>query len=163
MRFVPSFTPFSATGSVRVFAACACACAIGVWGVILLAPKPAPLPAPLQAAPAPAPDNQAVAGWFGKDEAMQTDIKIIGVIAAGPRGAAVLSLDGGPPVAYRVGNALPGNLVVREIQADAIVLDQRGRDLRIQAPAMPAAPNGFITARPSSISLSGTEKLDVTH
>ncbi|MFU1910019.1 type II secretion system protein N [Bordetella hinzii] len=135
----------SVPGAVRVLAACACACAVGVWGVILLAPAPAAMPAPLAAAPAPAPDNQPVARWFGKDEALTTEVKILGVIAAGPAGAAVLSIDGGPPAAYRAGQALPGALVLRDIGADTVVLDQRGRELRLRAPLQAPAPAGLIT------------------
>ncbi|MFU1913072.1 type II secretion system protein N [Bordetella avium] len=142
MRF--ALPVFPAPLAVRVLAACAAACALGVWGAILLAPAPSAMPAPLAAAPPPAADNQAVARWFGRDEALTSDVKILGVIAAGRHGSAVLSIDGGPPTAYRVGNALPGALVLRDIGADRVVLDQRGREMQLRTPSREAAPAGIV-------------------
>ncbi|OZI71886.1 type II secretion system protein N [Bordetella genomosp. 12] len=142
-----SLPSLSASGLLYAVAAAACAGAVGVWGVMLLAPRPEALPPPLSAAPPRAPDNQAVARWFGKDEALQTDIKVLGVIAAGPSGAVVLSLDGGPATAYRVGQELPGALVLQEVAADTVVLAQHGRTLRLRAPAQAAAPAGIVAVR----------------
>ena len=83
----------SAPSLLRVLAMLAAAGGIGLWGATLFAPRPAAMPPAL--APAPrAPDNGPVALWFGKDEALRTQISVLGVIA-GNDGAAVLSVDGG--------------------------------------------------------------------
>ncbi|WZB65635.1 hypothetical protein WJ971_24015 [Achromobacter xylosoxidans] len=85
----------AAPAAFRVLAILALAAGLGVWGAILLAPAPAALPAAVSA-PAPrAADNTPVALWFGRDEALRTQISVLGVIAAGPDGAAVFSVDGG--------------------------------------------------------------------
>lgn len=137
----------AAPAAFRVIAILALAAGVGVWGSILLAPRPGPLPPAVSAATAPrAVDNGPVAVWFGKDEAMRTQITVLGVIAAGPDGAAVLSIDGGPPLAWRVGNEVAPGIVLREIAADAVTVEQAGRGSRLAAPAAQPAPAGIARA-----------------
>ncbi|WP_251864152.1 general secretion pathway protein GspC [Achromobacter sp. Marseille-Q4962] len=133
----------------RAARACAClalAAGLGVWGAILPAPSPG-LPPPALGAPAPrAADNGAVALWFGKDQAISTQISVLGVIAAGPEGAAVLSVDGGPPVAVRAGAEAAPGIVLRRVAPDAVLVEQAGRQSRLAAPEAPAAPGGIMQA-----------------
>ncbi|MGE8690533.1 MAG: hypothetical protein ACN6PJ_25540 [Achromobacter sp.] len=137
----------AAPAALRIVAVLALAAGVGVWASILLAPKPAALPPAVSAAIAPrAADNGPVAVWFGKDEAMRTQITVLGVIAAGPDGAAVLSIDGGPPLAWRVGNEVAPGIVLREIAADAVTVEQAGRGSRLAAPAAQPAPAGITRA-----------------
>ena len=66
--------------------------------------------------------------------------------AAGPDGAAVLSIDGGPPAAWRVGNEVAPGIVLREVAADAVTVEQAGRGSRLPAPAAQPAPAGIARA-----------------
>jgi len=94
---------------------------------------------PALSAPAPrAADNTPVALWFGRDEVMRTQISVLGVIAAGTDGAAVFSVDGGPPLAWRVGDEVAPGILLKEISADAITVEQGGRASRLAAPVFPA-------------------------
>ncbi len=137
----------AAPAAFRVLAVLALAAGLGAWGSILLAPRPASLPPAVSAVAAPrAADNGPVALWFGKDEAMRTQISVLGVIAAGPDGAAVLSIDGGPPAAWRVGYEVAPGIVLREVAADAVTVEQAGRGSRLPAPAAQPAPAGIARA-----------------
>ncbi len=127
----------------RVLAVLALAAGVGVWAPVLLAPKPGPLPPAVSAAAPRAADNTPVALWFGKDEAMRTQITVLGVIAAGPDGAAVLSVDGGPPQAWRAGGEVAAGIVLREVAADAVTVEQAGRASRLPAPAALPASAGI--------------------
>lgn len=133
----------SAPALLRVLAVLAFAAGLGVWASILLAPQPGPLPPAVSAAAPRAADNTPVALWFGKDEAMRTQITVLGVIAAGPDGAAVLSVDGGPPLAWRAGVKVAPGIVLRDIAADAVTVEQSGRASRLAAPAAQDAPGGI--------------------
>lgn len=133
----------SAPAALRVLAVLAFAAGLGVWASILLAPQPGPLPPAVSAAAPRASDNTPVALWFGKDEAMRTQITVLGVIAAGPDGAAVLSVDGGPPLAWRAGAEVAPGIVLRDIAADAVTVEQSGRASRLAAPAAQDAPGGI--------------------
>ncbi|MEC6413157.1 hypothetical protein ACOTJC_26605 [Achromobacter xylosoxidans] len=138
----------AAPAAFRVLAILALAAGLGVWGAILLAPAPAALPAAVSA-PAPrAADNTPVALWFGRDEALRTQISVLGVIAAGPDGAAVFSVDGGPPLAWRVGDEVAPGIVLKDIGADAVTVEQGGRVSRLATPASPAPDGGIARAAP---------------
>jgi general secretion pathway protein C len=144
---MPLSLPSALPAALRVLAILALAAGVGAWGSILLAPRPGPLPPAVSGAAAPrAADNGPGAGWFGKDEAMRTQIAVQGVIAAGPGGAAVLSVDGGPSLAWRVGDEVAPGIVLREIAADAVTVEQAGRGSRLPAPAAPPAPAGIARA-----------------
>ncbi|AVC43071.1 general secretion pathway protein GspC [Achromobacter ruhlandii] len=141
-------SPPAAPAALRVLAILALAAGLGVWGAVLFAPAPPALPAPV-AAPAPrAADNGPVALWFGRDEVLRTQISVLGVIAAGPDGAAVFSVDGGPPLAWRVGDEVAPGIVLKAVGADAVTLEQGGRASRIAAPAAPAPEGGIARAAP---------------
>lgn len=127
----------------RVLAVLALAAGLGVWASILLAPKAGALPAAVSAGAPRAADNTPVALWFGKDEAMRTQITVLGVIAAGADGAAVLSVDGGPPLAWRAGGEVAPGIVLRAVAADAVTVEQAGRSSRLPAPATLPAPAGI--------------------
>lgn len=133
----------SAPAALRVLAVLAFAAGLGVWASILLAPQPGPLPPAVSAAAPRAADNTPVALWFGKDEALRTQITVLGVIAAGPDGAAVLSVDGGPPLAWRAGSEVAPGILLRDIAADAVTVEQSGRASRLAAPAAQDAPGGI--------------------
>ncbi|CAB3631092.1 type II secretion system protein N [Achromobacter pestifer] len=146
MSFSLRLSPPSAPATLRVLAVLALAAGLGVWAAVLLAPRPGPLPPAVSAAAPRAADNTPVALWFGKDEVMRTQISVLGLIAAGPDGAAVLSVDGGPPQAYRAGGEVAPGIVLREITVDAVTVEQGGRLNRLATPAALAAPAGIAKA-----------------
>lgn len=129
-------SPPAAPAALRVLAILALAAGLGVWGAVLFAPAPR------------AADNGPVALWFGRDEVLRTQISVLGVIAAGPDGAAVFSVDGGPPLAWRVGDEVAPGIVLRAVGADAVTVEQGGRASRIAAPAAPAPEGGIARAAP---------------
>ncbi|KRC71006.1 general secretion pathway protein GspC [Achromobacter sp. Root83] len=141
------FTLLSAPAALRALAVLALAAGLGVWASILLAPRPGPLPPAVSAGAPRAADNTPVALWFGKDEVMRTQISVLGVIAAGPDGAAVLSVDGGPPLAWRAGAEVAPGIVLRDIAADGVTVEQSGRVSRLATPASQAAPPGISLAK----------------
>lgn len=136
----------SAPATLRVLAVLALAAGVGVWAAVLLAPRPGPLPPAVSAAAPRAADNTPVALWFGKDEVMRTQISVLGLIAAGPDGAAVLSVDGGPPLAYRAGGEVAPGILLRDIAVDAVTVEQGGRLNRLATPAALAASAGIAQA-----------------
>lgn len=139
-------SPPAAPAMFRALAILALAAGVGVWGAVLLAPKPPALPAAVSA-PAPrAADNMPVALWFGRDEVLRTQISVLGVIAAGTDGAAVFSIDGGPPVAWRVGDEVAPGIVLKDVGADAVTVEQGGRASRLSTPASPAPEGGIASA-----------------
>ena len=80
------------------------------------------------------------------DEALRTQISVLGVIA-GNDGAAVLSVDGGPPSAWRLGDEIAPGIALRGIEAGAVIVEQGGRSSRLPAPLMPPAPAAITPAR----------------
>lgn len=136
----------AAPAALRILAVLALAAGLGVWGAVLFAPGPGPLPAALTAAAPRAADNTPVALWFGRDEVLRTQISVLGVIAAGADGAAVFSVDGGPPLAWRVGDEVAPGILLKDIGADAVTVEQGGRASRLAAPAFPAPAGGIASA-----------------
>ncbi len=79
------------------------------------------------------------------------NLKLSGVLASGdPRTARAIIGDGkGKEDAYGVDDALPGNAVLREIYADRVILEYRGRLETLRLPKdVPAGK--FASARPTS-------------
>jgi len=146
MRLLPSLTLPCAPRALRVLAIAATAAGAGLWGAILLAPQPADLPPALPAAPAPVSDTQALAALFGADRAIDTHVAVLGLIAAGAQGSAVLSVDGGPARAYRVGAQIAPGLMLADVSPAGIELDRNGARVSAAAPARTAAPPGIVPA-----------------
>jgi len=144
MRLRPSIALPSAPRAARVLAIAAAAAGVGLWSAILLAPSPGELPPALAAAAAPASDTRDIALLFGTDGAIDTQIAVLGLIAAGAHGSAVLSVDGGPPRAYRVGAEIAPGLALAGVSATGVELDRGGARLRAAAPARGAPPAGIV-------------------
>ncbi|MEI2414703.1 type II secretion system protein N [Orrella sp. JC864] len=143
MRFFPLRRP-DPVKAATALAVLALAAGVGVWGAILLAPRPAALPPGLTAPPPPRADASPVAQWFGAT-ASTIKVAIVGLIAAGEQGTAVLRVDGQPPQAYRVGQSLAQGVVLAEVQPDGVVLLADGATQRVQAPPAPALGSpGFV-------------------
>jgi len=143
MRFTArSFRP-SLPGAARLAAIVAAAAAVGVWGAILLAPSPNRLPPAVAAAPMRQSDVDAVALWFGRDGVLQTQIAVLGLISEGANGAAVVSVNGGPPSALGVGQTAAPGVVLAAVDAQGVVLDANGTRTRVAAPPYEAPPGGI--------------------
>lgn len=124
----------------------ALAAGVGVWGVILLSPVPgAPPPAIAVAAP-PAPDIRPVVEWFGAGAVSRVKLGSSGFIAAGAASTAILSLDGGTPRAYAVGQHLAPDLVLAEVHPDRVVILQGARRIEVAAPRLPPV-TGIVDAQ----------------
>jgi general secretion pathway protein C len=128
----------------RAAAILALATGAGVWGSVLMAPRSQPLP-PLLSAPRPAAgDTAALARWFGTSAA-PVKVTVLGLISAGARGAAILSIDGSEPRAYRVGQPIADGVTLAKVERAGVVLDQAGVSIQVAAPAVPAlASPGFV-------------------
>ena len=143
----PSIALPSAPRAVRVLAIAALAAGVGLWSAILLAPSPADLPPALAAASAPASDTREIALLFGTDGVVDTQVAVLGLIAAGAQGSAVLSVDGGPARAYRVGEEIAQGLALAGVSPTGVELDRGGARVGAAAPAHPAPPAGIVPAR----------------
>ncbi|CAM4221165.1 General secretion pathway protein GspC [Bordetella tumbae] len=144
MRLRPTFTLPSAPRTVRVLAIAAAAAGVGLWSAILLAPAPSDLPPALNTSSAPVSDTRAVAMLFGTDGVLDTQITVLGLIAAGSHGSAVLSVDGAPARAYRIGTEIAPGLSLIEVSTNGVELDRNGTRLRVAAPKLSAVPAGIV-------------------
>lgn len=132
--------------TLHITAILACAAGLGVWGAILLAPQPGRTPPALVADDFRPQNIEPVAAWFGAGPALRVQVASSGLIAAGPDSAAILSIDGGTPRAYRVGQQLASDLVLSEVRPDAIVITQGGQASELAVPALPPI-SGISVAR----------------
>jgi general secretion pathway protein C len=126
--------------SVLLFAAL-CAIVAG-WALQLLAPRAPIAPAGAVAQAQPPTDLGAAAQLFGGAPrpadtvaAGPANIQVAGVLAAGPRGVALLAIDGRPAKPFAVGEAVLEGTTVRAVSGDAVELERAGRPLRLAAPA----------------------------
>jgi general secretion pathway protein C len=129
--------------SVLLFAAL-CAIVAG-WALQLLAPR-APIAPGGAVAQAQAPaDLSAASQLFGgvprpADAVADapSNIQVAGVLAAGPRGVALLVIDGRPAKPFAVGEPVSDGMTVRSVTGDTVELERGGRPMRLAAPARPS-------------------------
>jgi general secretion pathway protein C len=130
--------------AARLLAILACAAALGVWGAILLAPRSSGLPPALDAGQAARGAGVApVALWFGRDQALGTDVVVQGVIAGESRSAAVVSVNGGPPSAVSTNRQAPSGIYIKGIDAQGLTLDMSGAPVRVAPPPRPPPQAGI--------------------
>ncbi|MDX3908150.1 MAG: hypothetical protein QHC78_20900 [Pigmentiphaga sp.] len=134
MRVSPNLPRLATTVAMLVLAA-----GVGVWGAILLAPSPPPAPPSAVSDGSLRTDTRPVADWFGTGAGARIQVVVAGLIAAGPRGSAVLAIDGRPPRAYAVGSRLAEGVTLAEVRGTGIVLDQGGERVEIAAAKLPPA------------------------
>ncbi|WP_459618330.1 hypothetical protein [Bordetella sp. 2513F-2] len=127
----------------RLAALLAAAAAVGVWGALLGAPQPGQLPPALSVAPSRQADVSPVALWFGRDGVLQTEVAVVGLIAGGDSGAALLSVNGGPPVGVRTGQEVAPQITLVSVDAAGVMLDMGGTRTRLAAPPLGAPPDGI--------------------
>ena len=120
------------------------------WVLAFSAMRTIPVPKSARIAQTEAVETDALATLFGGSaQAGVRDVQLIGVVAdldgVGPA-AAILSLDGGPPKAVRVGASLSPQIRLVEIHSRNIVIERNGVRQEIPLPVQ-AASNG----RPGSM------------
>ncbi|WP_296224726.1 type II secretion system protein N [Ralstonia sp. UBA689] len=83
----------------------------------------------------------AVTLFGGGPHSGPRDVQVAGVVAdlADGTGAAIVSVDGGPPQAVRAGKALSSNLKLVEIKARSVVIERNGARQEIPLPASAVA------------------------
>lgn len=130
---------------LRVAAMVATAAGIGVWAALLLAPTPRGSLPMLDSMATSLQDTAPVAQWFG-GQPLRVRVAALGVIAGQDgRGAALLSVDGGPPRAYRVGQSLAPGVSLDAVTASAVSIAQDGVVEHVALPVSPAAGlRGFV-------------------
>jgi general secretion pathway protein C len=128
---------------VQGLAMLALAAGVGVWAAVLLAPQPSAPPPALASQPAPGQNISALVNWFGGGNA-RLRVAVVGVIASGERGAALLSVNGAPAKAYRVGQILAHGVTVAKVLPDGVSIDQDGilEDIRVPNRVLPSP--GFV-------------------
>ena len=116
---------------------------VGVWGAILLAPSPPQAPPTAVSGTVLATDTQPVAKWFGTGAGAKIQVVVAGLISAGPRGSAVLAIDGRPARAYAVGTELAEGVTLAEVGRSGVILNQGGERVEVLASALSPVVDGI--------------------
>lgn len=145
---LPALSGMRAPVVVQAAATVALAAGIGLWGALLLAPRPAPAPPALVAGPAPGQDLTPVSDWFGGGSA-RLRVAVVGLIASGRHGAALLSINGGPAQAYSVGQTLAPGVTLWAVLPNGVSIDQDGIIEDVSMPSGPLVPHGFVPVAPA--------------
>lgn len=135
---------------------------LAYWVLLLGAPPPPIGPARLAAAAPEAPDTAALSRLFGASGATASTaavaqplaIQVVGIVAAGRRGSALLVVEGKPARAYAVGEAVTAGARVRQVSPDAVILELGGGTTTSLAapPRTPLSVLGTEPARPGGLS-----------
>lgn len=136
------WTPLAA--SLAMFALL-CA-TIAYWALQLVAPAVPIAPAGSLADQRDAPDLFAAGKLFGlpvgsrgaAQVAVVSNIQVLGVAASEVRGSAVLVVDGKPPKAYMVGDAVGADAKLVEVRSDAAIIERNGARVELAAPQRPS-------------------------
>lgn len=136
------WTPLAA--SLAMFALL-CA-TIAYWALQWLAPAESIAPAGSIADQRDFADLAAAAPLFGlpidgraaAPDVALSNIRVLGVAASAVRGSAVLSVDGKPPKAFMVGEAVTGDATLIEVRSDAAVIERNGTRFELVAPQRPS-------------------------
>jgi general secretion pathway protein C len=136
------WTPLAA--SLAMFALL-CA-TIAYWALQLFAPAVPIAPAGSLADQRDAPDLVAAGRLFGMpvgsrgaaQVAVVSNIQVLGVAASEVRGSAVLVVDGKPPKAYMVGDAVGADAKLVEVRSDAAIIERNGARVELAAPQRPS-------------------------
>nr|WP_255650801.1 general secretion pathway protein [Cupriavidus sp. DB3] len=122
-------------------------CALATrWVLTFSAMDTIPVPKTARVAQTEAVETGAIATLFGgSPQAGVRDVQLLGVIADPVGGgAAVVSIDNGPPRALRAGAALSPQIRLVEIRDRAVVIERDGARQTIALPARPLAARGTL-------------------
>ena len=124
-----------------VLAFAALCAAIAYWAMVLLAPQAPIAPGGLVQDTRALPELHAASQLFGVTReqaaaaAPPSTIQVLGVVAAGWKGSAILAVDGKPPKMYAVGSRLTPTQSLVEVRSDAVVIDTNGLVQELPTPA----------------------------
>jgi general secretion pathway protein C len=127
---------------------------IAYWASIWLAPSVRIAPAG-SLSDQSGPINMSLAqGLFGKVPSAapvvvttsSSTVKVLGIVAAGLKGAAVLSIDGKPAKVYLLGDLVDGNLKLLAVEKQKVILGNDDKASR-QSLAVPAIPEVSLLTR----------------
>lgn len=109
------------------------------WGLALFAPRAPIAPPPIALDTKALPELQQAALLFGSNLALappaqSQNIKVLGIVAAGERGSAILSISDAPARAYAVGEALRPGQRLHEVRSDAIVIRNGSSEFEVASP-----------------------------
>lgn len=143
MRTSP-VSPIAALGWpawIATLAGFAMLCAIVSWWALrLAAPRAVTAPA-VDAVPTEAAGPGRAIALFGASSAAAApasgNIAVIGVLSGGPRGSAILSIDGRPGRAFAVGEAIDASTSLTLVEPDRVVITSGGRRTELRPPARP--------------------------
>lgn len=122
----------------------ALAAGLGVWGAIVLAPTPRAQPPVLASSLTPQLDISAISGWFGGGTS-RVRVALVGLIASEQHGAALLTVEGGKPQAFRAGQTIAPGVTLAKVGPNSVEIDQEGASETLKAPANPdAIVQGFV-------------------
>jgi general secretion pathway protein C len=130
------------TSFVLFIALCASA---AYWTLQLYKPPARPVAAPPPAASAP-PDLRAAAALFGRtgrQAAVASNYKLLGVIASGSHGesVAILSADGKPAQAVQANREISPGVSVKEVHPRYVLLQEGGVEKRVELPEDALTPS----------------------
>ncbi|MDF3839373.1 general secretion pathway protein [Cupriavidus basilensis] len=128
-------------------------CALATrWVLAFSAMKTIPLPGTARVAQTEAVETGAAGTLFGGNvQSGVRDVQLIGVVAdiGSGAGAAIVSLDGGPPKAVRAGTALSPQIRLTEIRDRGVVIERNGVRQEIALPVPAIAVAGAAAAAPA--------------
>jgi general secretion pathway protein C len=144
MRIRP-FPPLSSLGWpawLGTLAGVAALCAIAAWWMLqVLAPAAPIAPASSAGSTQALPELRLAAHLFGTAAGPQgavaaapSNISVLGVLSAESRGSAILSVDGQPPKAYAVGEAVTPSQTLLAVNGDTVLIGENGRQVELAAP-----------------------------
>nr|WP_245175892.1 MULTISPECIES: type II secretion system protein N [unclassified Cupriavidus] len=136
--------------SVALFVAL---CALATyWVLTFSAMRTLPVPQSARVAQTEAVETGAVATLFGGSaQGGPRDVQLLGVVAEidGGAGAAIVSLDGGPPKAVRSGAELSQQIRLVEIRQRSVVIDRSGVRQEIALPVQQGAARAPAAGAPA--------------
>jgi general secretion pathway protein C len=127
-----------------VLAFAALCAAIAYWAMVLLAPQAPIAPGGAVQDTRALPQLHAASQLFGVTReqaaaaAPPSTIQVLGVVAAGWKGSAILAVDGKPPKMYAVGARLTPTQSLVAVRSDAVVVDTNGLVQELPAPTKPS-------------------------
>lgn len=119
---------------------------IAYWALQLFSPAVPIAPTGSLADQRDAPDLVAAGRLFGMPigsrgaapVAVVSNIQVLGVAASELRGSAVLVVDGKPPKAFMVGDAVGADAKLVEVRSDAAIIERNGARVELAAPQRPS-------------------------
>ncbi|OYU08750.1 MAG: general secretion pathway protein GspC [Pseudomonas sp. PGPPP1] len=135
MAFALRVSPAHGVQALALLAALA---GVVVWTPLLLTSAESNTPQATPQALAARSDNPAL-HWFSTVAAVP-QVKVTGVLA-GARGAvAILSLNGGPPRSFLLGERLSPGVRLTAIEGDGVEIEHAGEKVRVNLDKLPDGP-----------------------